>query len=87
MPGGIGAVAWHTLVSQRRAEPDTLVAFSGGSLLNLAQGKFGKASAGDVRWVAALGADYGMIAVRADSPVPHPARTGRRDPEAIRRRS
>jgi putative tricarboxylic transport membrane protein len=67
LPGGIGAVAWHTLVSQRRAEPDTLVAFSGGSLLNLAQGKFGKATAGDVRWVAAVGADYGMIAVRADS--------------------
>jgi putative tricarboxylic transport membrane protein len=68
LPGGIGAVAWHTLVSQRRSEPDTLVAFSGGSLLNLAEGKFGKASADDVRWVAALGADYGMIAVRADSP-------------------
>jgi putative tricarboxylic transport membrane protein len=68
LPGGIGAVAWHTLVSQRRAEPDTLVAFSGGSLLNLAQGKFGKASVDDVRWVAALGADYGMIAVPADSP-------------------
>ncbi|MES2260726.1 MAG: tripartite tricarboxylate transporter substrate-binding protein [Pseudomonadota bacterium] len=68
LPGGIGAVAWHSLVSQRRAEPNTLVAFSGGSLLNLAQGKFGKATAGDVRWVAALGADYGMIAVRADSP-------------------
>lgn len=67
LPGGIGAVAWHTLVSQRAAEADTLVAFSGGSLLNLAQGKFGKATAGDVRWVAALGADYGMIAVRADS--------------------
>jgi putative tricarboxylic transport membrane protein len=68
LPGGIGAVAWHSLVSQRRAEPNTLVAFSGGSLLNLAQGKFGKAAASDVRWVAALGADYGMIAVRADSP-------------------
>ena len=67
LPGGIGAVAWHTLVSQRASEPDTLVAFSGGSLLNLAQGKFGKATAGDVRWVAAIGADYGMIAVRADS--------------------
>ncbi|KQV54456.1 MULTISPECIES: tripartite tricarboxylate transporter substrate binding protein [unclassified Duganella] len=67
-PGGIGAVAWHSLVSQRRAEPNTLVAFSGGSLLNLAQGKFGKAKADDVRWVAALGADYGMIAVRSDSP-------------------
>lgn len=68
LPGGIGAVAWHTLVSQRAGEADTLVAFSGGSLLNLAQGKFGKAGAADVRWVAALGADYGMIAVRADSP-------------------
>jgi putative tricarboxylic transport membrane protein len=68
LPGGIGAVAWHTMESQRRAEPNTLVAFSGGSLLNLAQGKFGKASEDDVRWVAALGADYGMIAVRADSP-------------------
>ena len=67
LPGGIGAVAWHSLVSQRSAEPNTLVAFSGGSLLNLAQGKFGKATAGDVRWVAAVGADYGMIAVRADS--------------------
>jgi putative tricarboxylic transport membrane protein len=68
LPGGIGAVAWHTLVSQRRAEPDTLVAFSSGSLLNLAQGKFGKVAANDVRWVAAVGSDYGMIAVRADSP-------------------
>jgi putative tricarboxylic transport membrane protein len=69
LPGGIGAVAWHTMESsQRRGEPNTLVAFSGGSLLNLAEGKFGNASADDVRWVAALGADYGMIAVREDSP-------------------
>lgn len=68
MPGGVGAVAWHTLVSQRRAEPDTLVAFSGGSVLNLARGKFGKASHDDVRWVAAFGADYGMVAVPANSP-------------------
>jgi len=68
LPGGIGAVAWSSVISQRRAEADTLVAFSGGSLLNLAQGKFGKASAADVRWVAAVGTDYGIIAVRADSP-------------------
>jgi putative tricarboxylic transport membrane protein len=68
LPGGIGAVAWHSLVSQRRAEPDTLVAFSGGSLLNLAQGKFGRARVDDVRWVAALGTDYGMISVPASSP-------------------
>jgi putative tricarboxylic transport membrane protein len=68
LPGGVGAVAWHTLVSQRRAEPDTLVAFSGGSVLNLARGKFGKASVDDVRWVAAFATDYGMIAVPANSP-------------------
>jgi putative tricarboxylic transport membrane protein len=62
-------VAWHSLISSSRgADPNTLVAFSGGSLLNLAQGKFGKATAADVRWVAAVGADFGMIAVRADSP-------------------
>jgi len=68
MPGGIGAVAFSSIVSQRRAEPDTLVAFSSGSLLNMALGKFGRGSHADVRWVAAVGADYGMIAVRTDSP-------------------
>jgi putative tricarboxylic transport membrane protein len=86
LPGGIGAVAWHTMVSQRRAEPDTLVAFSGGSLLNLAQGKFGKASPDDVRWVAGLGVDYGVIAVPVDSPyrsLRDLMNALRRDPEKI----
>lgn len=68
LPGGIGAVAWNSVVSQKRGETDTLVAFSGGSLLNLAEGKYGRAQAADVRWVAALGTDYGMIAVRKDAP-------------------
>lgn len=81
LPGGVGAVAWHTLASQRRSEPNTLVTFSGGSVLNLARGKFGKTSAADVRWVAAFAADYGMIAVRADSPY----RTLRELVDAIRR--
>jgi len=68
LPGGIGAVAWNSIVTQRRAEANTLVAFSGGSLMNLAQGKYGRADVDDVRWVAAIGVDYGMIAVRNDSP-------------------
>lgn len=68
MPGGIGAVAYNAIIAQRPAEGNTIVAFSGGSLLNLAQGKFGKYGENDVRWLAAIGADYGMIAVRADSP-------------------
>ncbi len=68
MPGGVGAVAYNMVVAQRTAERDTIVAFSGGSLLNLAQGKFGKFSGREVRWIAAIGADYGMVAVRADAP-------------------
>lgn len=36
MPGGIGAVAYNAIVGQRRAEPGTIVAFSAGSLLNIA---------------------------------------------------
>ncbi|GHD82068.1 hypothetical protein GCM10011419_29040 [Vogesella fluminis] len=68
MPGGIGAVAYNTVVAQRPADGNIIVAFSGGSLLNLAQGKFGKYNVNDVRWLAGVGADYGMIAVRADSP-------------------
>ena len=68
MPGGIGAVAYNAVVAQRPGEPNTIVAFSSGSLLNLSQGKFGKYSVSDVRWLAALGADYGAVIVRKDSP-------------------
>lgn len=68
MPGGIGAVAYNHIVAQRPADPNAIVAFSGGSLLNLAQGKFGKYSVDDVRWLAAIGSDYGVAIVRNDSP-------------------
>lgn len=68
IPGGIGAIAYNAVAGQRSGEPNTIVAFSSGSLLNLAQGKFGKHSASDVRWLAVIGADYGVVAVRKDSP-------------------
>ena len=57
MPGGVGAVAYNNIVAQRPDEGGAIVAFSGGSLLNLAQGKFGRYSVDDVRWLAAIGAD------------------------------
>ncbi|WP_420963927.1 Bug family tripartite tricarboxylate transporter substrate binding protein [Brucella sp. IR073] len=66
-PGGIGAVAYNAIVGQRRAEPGTIVAFSAGSLLNLAQGKFGAYTEKDVRWVATIGTDYGAVIVQRDS--------------------
>ncbi|ETD72388.1 C4-dicarboxylate ABC transporter substrate-binding protein [Pelistega indica] len=68
MPGGIGAVAYNNIVAQRSNDPNAIVAFSSGSLLNLAQGKFGKYTAEDVRWLAAIGSDYGVAVVRDDSP-------------------
>ena len=68
MPGGIGAVAMNTVVAQRAADPNVIVAFSGGSLLNIAQGKFGKWTENDVRWVAAVGTDYGSISVGKNAP-------------------
>ncbi|OKP03865.1 Bug family tripartite tricarboxylate transporter substrate binding protein [Xenorhabdus eapokensis] len=68
MPGGVGAVAYNAIIAQRPGESGTVVAFSGGSLLNLAQGKFGRYNVNDVRWLASVGTDYGMIAVRNDSP-------------------
>jgi putative tricarboxylic transport membrane protein len=68
MPGGIGAVAYNAIVAQRPAEDNTIVAFSGGSLLNLAQGKFGRYNENDVKWLAAVGADYGAVIVTKDSP-------------------
>ena len=68
MPGGVGAVAYNAVIAQRADDPGTITAFSSGSLLNLAQGKFGRYDETGVRWLAAVGTDYGAITVRADSP-------------------
>ncbi len=67
MPGGIGAVAYDRAVVQQWSDPGLFVAFSTGSLLNLVQGKFGPHGTGDVRWLATLGTEYGVVAVRKDS--------------------
>lgn len=68
MPGGIGAVAYNTVIAQRPDHGNTIVAFSGGSLLNLAQGKFGRYTENDVRWLSAVGTDYGAVVVAENSP-------------------
>lgn len=68
MPGGIGAVAFDRVATGRLGGPGLLVAFSSGSLLNLAQGRFGPHPTTAVRWVATLGTDYGVVAVHRDSP-------------------
>lgn len=69
MPGGIGAVAYNAVVAQRPKEAGLITAWSSGSLLNLAQGKFGRYNENDVRWLAAIGTDYGAVIVPRDSPL------------------
>jgi putative tricarboxylic transport membrane protein len=68
MPGGVGALTYNAVITGRSAESNMVVAFSGGSLLNIARGKFGKYTEDDVKWLAALGIDYGVLVVRSDSP-------------------
>lgn len=68
LPGGVGAVAYNKIAGNDRKNDQVIVAFSTGSLLNLSQGKFGKFDEKSVRWLAAVGADYGAVAVNSDSP-------------------
>jgi len=68
MPGGVGAVAYNKIVGNDPANNDAIIAFSTGSLLNLAQGKFGSFTEKDVKWLSGVAVDYGLIAVHKDSP-------------------
>ena len=65
--GGIGAVAYNHVIGIRNNDPQLIVAASSGSALNIATQKFGHYDVSDVRWLGAVAADYGVIAVRHDS--------------------
>ncbi|SEA77246.1 putative tricarboxylic transport membrane protein [Desulfuromusa kysingii] len=67
-PGGIGTVAYNYVVGVHNDDPNLIIAASSGSVLNLATHKFGHYTVNDVRWLGALGADYGAIAVRKEAP-------------------
>jgi putative tricarboxylic transport membrane protein len=68
MPGGIGALAFNYAINARSRDADMVVAVSTGTALNLALHKFGRYTEADVRWLGAVGTDYGVIAVRSDAP-------------------
>jgi putative tricarboxylic transport membrane protein len=68
LPGAGGGIAFAHVVSQRAHDPDVIVAASPATTLRLAQGQFGDFTEEDVRWLAAVGADYGVIVVRSDAP-------------------
>jgi putative tricarboxylic transport membrane protein len=68
MEGGVGAIAYNHVIGKRSADAALITAASTGSALLLAQGKFGSFDENAVRWIGALGADYGVIVVSANSP-------------------
>ncbi|GMV05618.1 MAG: C4-dicarboxylate ABC transporter substrate-binding protein [Gemmatimonadota bacterium] len=68
MPGAGGGVAYAHAVAQRDQDPNLLMAASPGTTLLLAQGQWGDLTENDVRWLGAVGAEYGVLAVDADAP-------------------
>ena len=68
MPGGGGGVAFAHVVTELKGDNNVLVAASRSTTTRLAQGQYTKFTMNDVRWLAANGADYGVISVKADAP-------------------
>ena len=69
MAGGGGGVAYAEVVNKRNDSNDLIVAASSATATRLAQGAYPGNTMDQVRWLASVGADYGVIAVAADSEV------------------
>lgn len=69
LAGGGGGVAFAEVVNKRNDSNDLLIAASSATSTRLAQNAFPGNTMDQVRWVASIGADYGMIAVSKSSPV------------------
>ena len=68
LAGAGGGLAFQTVVNERNDDPDLIVAASVATVTRLAQNAYGGATADQVRFVGAIGADPGVIVVSADSP-------------------
>jgi putative tricarboxylic transport membrane protein len=69
LSGGGGGVAYAEVINKRNDDDDLIVAASSATATRLAQGAYPGNTADQVRWLGAVGADYGMIAVAADSEI------------------
>ncbi len=69
LAGGGGGVAFAEVVNKRGGDNDLIVAASTATATRLAQGAYPGNNMGEVRWLATIGADYGVIAVAADSEI------------------
>ncbi|SFD27171.1 Bug family tripartite tricarboxylate transporter substrate binding protein [Tropicimonas isoalkanivorans] len=69
LAGGGGGVAYAEVVNKRGDDNDLIVAASSATATRLAQGAFPGNTMDQVRWLASVGADYGVLAVAADSDI------------------
>jgi putative tricarboxylic transport membrane protein len=68
MSGSGGGKAFSHVVTTRNTDEKLIVAASAATATRLAQKVYGNYRADDVRWVGALGMDYGVIVVGKNSP-------------------
>lgn len=68
MPGGVGAVTFAMVATERPADEELIVATSTVGITQIAQGRY-PAPLDSMRYLAMLGADVGVIAVDDESPV------------------
>ena len=69
LAGGGGGVAFAEVINKRNDSNDTIVAASSATATRLAQGAYPGNTMDQVKWLGAVGADYGIIAVAKDSPI------------------
>ncbi len=68
MAGAGGGLAYNYVVTERNDDPDLIVAASSATTTRLAQNAYAGMTAGQVRFVGAIGIDPGVLVVAADSP-------------------
>ena len=69
LAGGGGGVAYAEVANKRNDDNNLIVAASSATATRLAQGAYPGNTMDQMRWIGAVGADYGIIAVAADSEV------------------
>ncbi len=66
-PGGGGGVAFADVAANRSDEDDLVIAASPATAIRFAQRQYTGLEADQFRWIGAIGADFGVIAVTNDS--------------------
>jgi putative tricarboxylic transport membrane protein len=67
-PGGGGAVAFADIAANRNDDSDLTIAASPATAIRFGQNQYTGLEADEFRWIGAIGADFGVVAVLPDSP-------------------